>query len=321
MQLSSVVAITLLVSQVLCAQFDSKWLGRSKTSLAAEFQAMDAKNKSFILDEKKQVFAKVLDANPFVSVVDFVSPGQFPEDALWDILDAHSEGAFWEDVSLLSRNSLPISLAEVYRKEAGQYWALVNGYKITAVAEIVFTNGRSYLRLAEVSLNMIAEPSPVFKWEQKWDLEDFYGNKDDCKSGCILSHVAAPKVSLEIEGVNHQISLTRNLESPITVPPEFTNWSAEKQLDFIRATQSFLVEERRWILKNLLPTISHWQNWASWDYRRAFKKQKSISSKQILEWGIGGGGAQDWVVFNAKLGAHTMIWTTDLHGHYTIKIQ
>lgn len=321
MPLQFVVVVLLLLTQIASAQYSSKWFGRSPASLAAEFQPTEPNSQTFILSEQKQIYAKILDSDPFVSVVEFASAEQFPDQVLWDILDAHDEGKYWEDISLLDRSSLPLSLAQAIRPEAHQYWALVNQFKIDAIAELVHTNGRSYLRLAQVNLNMAGEPSPRFIWAEVWNLEDFYGNKDDCKSGCVLSHVASPKVSLEIEGINHSISLTRNLESPITVPLEFKNWTAEKQLDFIRATQAFFQEERRWILRNLLPTISHWQNWASWDYRRAFKKQKSVTSKEILEWGLGGGGAKDWVVFSQDLGQHHMIWTTDLHGHYTIKIQ
>lgn len=312
--------IIVALSQFLFAQFDSRWFGRSTASLAAEFRVIDETSHTYLVSEDPQVYARVIVASPYVRSVEFAASGQFPDAVLWDILDAHSEGAYWEDVSLLNRQSLPMSLDAAYRKEAYQYWALVNQYKIPAVAELVHKNGRSYLRVTRTFLNMVGEPSPPFKWSQEWNLEDFYGKKDDCQAGCVLSHVATPKLSLEIEGINHHISLKRNLESPLTVPEEFKKWSAEKQLDFIRATQIFFKEERRWILKNLVPTISHWQNWASWDYTRSFKTQKTISSRKILEWGLGGGGAKEWVVFEENLAGHQVTWTTDLHGHYSIKI-
>ena len=110
---------------------------------------------------------------------------------LWDLLDLHAQGEYWEDLSVREAKYLPKSISKLLRKGTHQAWLKVGETGFTAIAEVQEMGGRSYLRFANMDVDYSKWTSRPLKFLPQWELNEFYGNKSSCAESCSLSHIAS----------------------------------------------------------------------------------------------------------------------------------
>ena len=325
-RLVSVSIFTIFLSTVYAAEVssDKKILGQSLSKLRTQFNFQSP--KVLLVNSKPKILAKILEASPHVKVVDFGSLKPFDDEFVWSILDLHSHGAIWNDISdWKGSKALVKEVAQLIRPQATQVWVRFEAGIITALTEMVpmqkgLSGGQYSMRMVELELASFQWKSVDVKWNKPWDFSEFQGNIKDCASSCTLSHKATPKLSLNVNSVQMKLALYQENKDPIDVHGDFILKSVQEQNDMIESMVELLKAEKTWMFSQLWPIISDQQNAPIWDWYKIVNHDMKISHSEVKKWALDGGGIKMWNLLDIKVGGRRVKWTSDLHGYNAIEV-